>query len=130
MTRRSVSAAAAAVLMAGCAGTAYAADLGPMPAKAPVVPAGPAVCTGFLQFLTTDCQLSAYGVRLYGTIDVAATYETHGSPMDPNLGVPSFLGKASNRPQLQLAPGGLGATNIGLQIKEPLGAGWSFVGQV
>ncbi len=129
MKGRNVSAAAAAILMAGCAGTAYAADLG-MPTKALPAPGGPAVCTGFLDFITTACQLSAYGVRFYGTLDLGATYETHGSKMDPNLGVNSFLSKMSNRPQFILAPNGLSASNIGLQIKEPLGAGWSFIGQV
>ncbi len=130
MIGRSVTAAAAAALMVGTAGGAYAADLGTMPMKALPAPAGPGVCTGFLDFITTACQLSAYGVRLYGTIDAGATYETHGAKMDPNLGVNSFLSKMSNRPQLILSPNNLSATNIGLQIREPLGAGWSFVGQV
>ncbi len=125
-----VAAVSAAVLILTGAGGAYAADLGTMPTKALPAPAGAAVCTGFLDFITTACQLSAYGVRLYGTIDAGATYETHGAPMDPNLGVNSFLAKMSNRPQLIMAPNGLSASNIGLQIKEPLGAGWSFIGQV
>ncbi len=129
MKRIGTAAASAAVIILSGAGGAYAADLGPMPTKA-LAPAGSAVCTGFLDFITTACQLSAYGVRLYGTIDVGATYETHGAKDDPNLGVNSFLSKMSNRPQLILAPNGLSATNIGLQIKEPLGAGWSFIGQV
>jgi predicted porin len=29
-----------------------------------------------------------------------------------------------------LAPSGLSQSNIGVQIKEPLGQGWSFVGQL
>ncbi len=129
MKKIGLAAASAAVLVLTGAGGAYAADLGTMPTKA-LAPTGPAVCTGFLDFITTACQLSAYGVRLYGTIDVGATYETHGAKEDPNLGVNSFLSKMSNRPQLILAPNGLSSTNIGLQIKEPLGAGWSFLGQV
>src|ERR1700740_1222230 len=86
MKKFGTAAASAAVLILTGAGGAYAADLGTMPTKA-LVPAGPAVCTGFLDFITTACQLSAYGVRLYGTIDVGATYETHGAKDDPNLGV-------------------------------------------
>ena len=118
------------MLMAGCAGGAYAADLGTMPVKALPPAAGPAVCTGFLDFITTACQVSAYGVRFYGTIDIGASYESHGAPMDPNLGVNAFASKMNTGPKFLAAPNGLSASNIGLQIKEPLGAGWSFVGQV
>jgi predicted porin len=36
----------------------------------------------------------------------------------------------SNNAKFLTAPNGLSASNVGFQIKEPLGAGWSFVGQV
>jgi len=85
------------------------------------------MCTSILDFLTTACQVAAYGVRFYGTLDLAATYESHGVPMNKFLGVNGFLGKMNNGPQFIGAPG---ASNVGFQIKEPLGAGWSFVGQV
>lgn len=130
MKKIGAAAASAAVIVLSGAGGAYAADLGTMPMKATAAPAGPAVCTGFLEFLTTACQLSAYGVRLYGTLDVGATYESHGAPHDPNLGVNSFASKMNTGPKLLLIPNALSASNIGLQIKEPLGGGWSFVGQV
>src|SRR5579871_2944226 len=119
------AAASAAVAMLGGTG-AFAADLGTMPTKAPVLPAD-ATCTSIIDFLTTACQVAAYGVRFYGTIDMGGQYETHGEPMSKFLAVQSFLGKASNNPIFVTAPG---SSNIGFQIKEPLGAGWSFVGQV
>jgi predicted porin len=122
------AAASAAVILLSGAGGAYAADL---PTKAPAYKA-PAddTCTSILDFFTTACQVAAYGVRFYGTIDTGLTYETHGAPMDKYLGVNSFLSKMSNGAKFLPAPNGLSASNIGFQIKEPLGAGWSFVGQV
>jgi len=123
------AAASAAVILLGGVGGAAAADLGTMPTKALPV-ASPAMCSSIMDFFTTACQVAAYGVRFYGTIDVGATYESHGSPMDKFLGVNSFVGKMSNGPKFLLAPNGLSASNVGFQIKEPLGAGWSFVGQV
>src|SRR5579871_2703304 len=117
------AAASAAVMLLSGAGGAYAADL---PAKAYKAPAD-GTCTSILDFLTTACQVAAYGVRFYGTIDMAGAYESHGAPMNKFLGINNFLGKMNNNPIGTVAPG---ASNIGFQIKEPLGGGWSFVGQV
>jgi predicted porin len=126
-----VAVASAAVIVAGGTGGAYAADLNNMPVKA--VPLnGPAVCTSILDFFTTACQVSAYGVRFYGTIDIGGDYMTNGSPMDKLAppGVQPFLGHNSLGGRWNLSPNGLSLSNVGFQIKEPLGAGWSFVGQV
>jgi predicted porin len=123
------AAASAAVVMLCGAGGASAADLSNMPVKAVPV-AGPAMCTSILDFFTTACQVSAYGVRFYGTVDLGATYETNGAPMSPMLGDNYFLGKPSLGAKFLPAPNPLSASNIGFQIQEPLAAGWSFVGQV
>jgi len=120
------AAASAAVMLLSGAGGAYAADL---PAKAYKAPADN-TCTSILDFLTTACQVAGYGVRFYGTLDMGLTYESHGSPMDKFLGVNSFVGKMSGGPKFLAAPNGLSASNVGFQIKEPLGAGWTFIGQV
>jgi predicted porin len=122
------AAASAAITILSGAG-AYAADLNNMPVKAVPV-TGPAMCTSILDFFTTACQVAAYGVRFYGTVDMGFSYETHGVPTNKYLGNNNFLGKMNNGPQFLANPNGLSASNIGLQIKEPLGAGWSFVGQV
>src|SRR5262249_20074993 len=104
----------------------YAADLNAMPVKAvPIASSG--ICSSIVDFFTTACQVAAYGVRFYGTVDMGATYETNGAPMNKILGVNSFLGKMSNGAQFLTVPG---ASTVGFQIKEPLGSGWSFVGQV
>jgi predicted porin len=122
------AAASAAVLLLSGAGGAYAADL---PTKAPVYKA-PAdnTCTSILDFFVSACEVAAYGVRFYGTVDVGASYQTSGLPANKYLGGQFFLGKASNNPLFLAVPNALSASNIGFQIKEPLGAGWSFVGQV
>jgi predicted porin len=123
------AAASAAVVMLYGAGASYAADLNNMPVKAVPI-AGPTMCTSILDFFTTACQVSAYGVRFYGTVDMGASYQTNGAPMDKYLGDNYFLGKANNGARFLQAPNPLSASNVGLQIKEPLGGGWSFVGQV
>ena len=122
-----VAASAAVVIMSG--GGAYAADLNNMPVKAVPI-AEPAMCPSILDFFTTACQVAAYGVRFYGTVDVGASFETHGAPTNKYLGNNNFLGKMNNGAQFLANPNGLSASNVGFQIKEPLGAGWSFVGQV
>jgi predicted porin len=124
-----VTAAAAAVAILGGAGGAFAADLGPYPVKAPVK--ADDVCTSVMDFFTTACQVKAYGVRVYGAIDVGYAYQTHGAPFDKYFvtGASYFLQKMNRQSMWGLAPNGLGNSNIGVQIKEPLGGGWSFVGQ-
>jgi predicted porin len=123
------AAASAAVVVLCCAGGAYAADL---PTKAPAYKApSDNTCTSIVDFFTTACQLSAYGVRFYGTIDVGFGYEAHAAAFDKLAGVNfGFPAKMNSGPKWIYSPNGLGPTNVGFQIKEPLGAGWSFVGQV
>jgi predicted porin len=126
------AASAAVVLMSG-AGGAYAADLDAI-TKAPVLkaPAGQPTCTGIADFFTTACQLAWYGVRFYGTVDVGYGYQTHASPFNSlyGPGVDYMLAKSNRGGMGLLSPNGLSQSNIGLQIKEPLGQGWSFVAQL
>ena len=134
--RRGVSiaaASAAAVLFVGIGGAA-AADVD-MPLKTPVLkalPAGPTTCTNIIDFFTTACQLSWFGVRFYGTVDVGYGYQTHGAPWNNVYGPGTnyLLGKQNRAPMWLLSPNGLSQSNIGLEVKEPLGAGWSFIGQL
>jgi predicted porin len=103
--------------------------------KAPVLKApaaDPTPCTTIMDFFTTACQVAAYGVRFYGTVNIGEVYQTNGSPMDRISGsaINYFAGKGSHGAKLLLAPNGLSQSNVGFQIKEPLGGGWSFVGQV
>ncbi len=127
-----LSAVSAAVMVLGCSGAAYAADLGNMPTKAPPALPGPTTCTSIEDFFTTACQLSWFGVRFYGTVDVGGGYQTNGSRFAKftGAGINYFLGKANNGGKWAFAPNALSGSNIGVQVKEPLGAGWSFVGQL
>jgi predicted porin len=127
-----VVAASAAAMMLG-AGGAFAADLDTMPTKAPVYKApASSTCTSIVDFFTTACQLSAYGVRIYGTIDVGGTYQTHGAPVDKFFptGASYFLQNMNRQSMFGWGPNGLSQSNIGIQITEPLGGGWKFVGQL
>ena len=38
--------------------------------------AAPKTCTGLWDFIETDCQLTWYGITLYGAIDAGFTYQT------------------------------------------------------
>ena len=58
---------------------------GPIVTKAPAasLAAPSSACNSVWAFFVTDCPLSWYGVRFYGTIDVGYGYETHGAPLGP-----------------------------------------------
>jgi predicted porin len=133
MKRLGAAATSAAVIILSGTGGAYAADLD-MTTKAPVwkAVAGTTTCTSIVDFFTTACQVSWAGVRFYGTVDIGFGYQTNGAGLGRNFGpgVDYFIGKNSQGGRWLLAPNALSQSNVGFQIKEPLGAGWSFVGQV
>ncbi len=124
------AAASAAVIMFSGVGGAYAADLGTMPVKAIPV-SGPTTCTNIVDFFTTACQLSAYGVRFYGTVDVGLNYMTNGTPIDklagPTRAYFPLKNSGANGSTFGLVGNALSISNIGLQINENLGGGWRFV---
>jgi predicted porin len=138
MQRLVLSAAACAALVLGCASAASAADSDVMPTKAPVLtkappaPPPPATCTSPQDFFLTACQLTWAGVRFYGTIDVGGGYQTHGAPFDGNFvtGASYFLQKMNRTAMWGAAPNAMSQSNVGVQIKEPLALGWSFVAQL
>jgi predicted porin len=100
----------------------------PMPVAAPA----PTSCTGIPDFFLSSCQLSWYGVRLYGTIDVGGGYQTNGAPFNAQFPQGSSYGiQKMNRSQMwTLAPNGMSQSNIGIQVKETFAPGWAFVGQL
>jgi hypothetical protein len=88
LTRLVLAATVSAATFFGCASAADAADIGSALTKATLATQAsppPATCTSILDFFLTACQLSWYGVRFYGTIDVGFGYQTHGAPFDPNF---------------------------------------------
>jgi predicted porin len=62
----------------------------------------------------------------------ATGYETNGAPFSKftTPGVDYFPQKMNLGAKWLPSPNALSVSNIGVQIKEPLGAGWSFVGQL
>jgi predicted porin len=129
MRRLGAAAASAAVLVLGGAGGAFAADLNVMPVKAVPI-AGPTTCTSIVDFFTTACQVAAYGVRFYGTIDIGGGYQSAGAPVNSIANTNFFPGKMNAGGRWLAEFNALTPSNFGFQIKEPLGGGWSFIGQV
>ena len=63
-------------------------------------------CTGLWDFIETDCQLTWYGITLYGVIDAGFTYQTHGAPLDPRSppGASYHVQRYSRSSRWDLAP--------------------------
>jgi len=58
-------------------------------------------------------------------------YQTHGAPYDRNVSKESsFIGKMNRSAIWTLSPNGLSQSALGVQIKEPLDLGWSFLAQL
>jgi predicted porin len=100
------------------------------------VPLPPAACGSAYDFLMTACPLTWYGVTVYGTLDMGGTYQTHGAPFDPNhnVGASYLLGNSATNAVgrnagFGLGPNALSQSNIGVKWTEPVGGGWSFIGQ-
>ncbi len=114
---------------AGTTGSAFADE--PIVTKAPVVsaPAAPGPCDSVPAFFLTTCQLSWYGVRFYGTVDIGGGYQTNGAPFNPQFPQgSSYLVQKMNRSSMfTLAPNALSRSNIGVVVNEPFAPGWAFV---
>jgi predicted porin len=122
------------ILMASTAaialcGAAQAADL-PVYTKAPPPPLAPVSCSSAVQFVVTDCPLTAYGITVYGVIDMGVGYQSHGVPFNPHIvsGVTELVQKTSRPHSMWLqTPGGLTQSNIGIKGVERIAPGWNFV---
>ena len=71
-------------------------------------------------------------MRLYGVIDAGFGYQTHGAPLNPQFPQgSSYLIQKMNRASMwTLAPNATSRSSIGVQIDEPLGPDWTFVGRI
>ena len=126
------------LLLASAAGllavsAAAAADLPTK--KTPPAAEKPNCYASFMTWLDStaaDCPLSAYGITVYGTIDVGGGYETHATKFNKNYsnGVSELVGKASNNGRWQAVPNGLSQSNFGVKIKEAIAPDWYVVGDV
>lgn len=123
-----------------CATNALAQDA-PMATKAPVYapafgppPAGPATCASLPDFFLGSCVLNWYGVTFYGTVDMGATYATHGTPFDPNhptgeLYAVGAGGTVADNRLSGLFPGesAMSQSNVGMKTNIPVAPGLNFV---
>ena len=120
-----------ALLAAGIVGLAHAADL--PTTKAPAQKTKPNCWASFWDWLNasaSDCPLSAYGVTLYGTLDLNATYLHEGVGKSPSADKVNY-GIQRNAYESRWLAGynGLSTSVIGLKMKEEvLPYGWSLIG--
>jgi predicted porin len=121
--------ASAAGLLA--VGAAQAADL-PTKKAAPAAekPNCYATFWSWLDSTAADCPLSAYGVTVYGTIDVGGGYNSAATPFNKNFnnGIQELISKDSNNGRWQAVPNGLSQSNVGIKIKEQIVPNWFLVG--
>jgi predicted porin len=118
----------------GFVSLAHAADL--PTTKAPEPAAKPncwASVWDWLNASAADCPISAYGITLYGTLDVNATYLNEGADKSPAADKVNYSIQRNAYESKWLAGyNGLGATVIGLKMKEDLARvglpGWSLIG--
>jgi predicted porin len=114
----------------GVAGAARAADL---PTTKPP-PATPVSC--FASFWTwldstpADCPLSYAGFTVFGTVDWGMGYESNGADYNAAYtnNVANIITKQSNGAKWVQTPNGLGQSVVGVNMKEPIGYGWSLIG--
>jgi predicted porin len=132
----SVTSGALLVASALMATPALADDPMVMKAVPVVAPAatGPATCPGVYEFFLSNCVLSWWGVTFYGTVDMGASYQTHGAPFDPNhpVGASYLLGNSATnavgRASLFLpGPNALSQSLVGVKTFEPIAPGWNFI---
>jgi predicted porin len=102
------------------------------PAKASPATAAstPKTCTGVWDFIETDCQLTWYGITIYGAIDMGFTYQTHGAPFDPRSPPGSaYLVQRYSRSSSRwdVAPNGLSNSFIGIKGNKLVGGDTSVV---
>jgi predicted porin len=111
-------------------GAAQAADLPAYTKAPPLAPVAPMSCTSVGQFFFTDCPLTAYGITVYGTVDLGGGWESHGAPYNKNIitGVTELVMKQSRPTSMWLqTPGGLSQSNIGIKGREAIGSGLDFI---
>jgi predicted porin len=116
------------------AGLAQAADL--PTTKTPAPAPKPNCYASFWTWLNSsadDCPLSAYGITLYGTLDVGFGYQQWGAGYNPSVDKSLYgLNKAGHEHIWQPTYNGLSTSVVGLKLKEDLAAlglpGWAVVG--
>jgi predicted porin len=112
-----------------CAVEARATDPVAAKASSTTTASGPKTCTGLWDFIETDCQLTWYGITVYGTIDAGFGWQSHGAPFDPRSAVSAsyLIQKQNNSSMWGAAPSALSQSTIGVKGTEPIGGNVSLV---
>ena len=122
MKKFSVSAIMLGLVGAACASAALADDIIVTKAPPPAQPApsAPAACTDVVEFFTTSCPLSWYGITVYGTVDAGVSWQSHGTPYNRSYGpgTEPLVSSNGNRALWNIAPDGLSQSNIGIKERE------------
>jgi predicted porin len=105
---------------------AEASDASALPAASP---SPPATCGSFHDFISTNCPLTWYGITLYGTIDIGANWQSHGTSFNgtSSVGLEYLLSKNGNRSGFHQAPNQLSQSNIGIKGTEEFLPDWNFI---
>lgn len=76
-----------------------------------------------------DQSLTWNGITLYGTVDLAVTYQSHGAPYSQDFypGLQYMIGKSSDKSVTAVTNNGLSQSKVGLRGNEPLNDEFSFV---
>ncbi|HEX6834623.1 MAG TPA: porin [Rudaea sp.] len=76
-----------------------------------------------------DTSLTWNGITLYGTVDLAVTYQSHGAPYSQDFypGLQYMIGKSSDKSVTAVTNNGLSNSKVGLRGTEPLNDEFSFV---
>ena len=95
----------------------------------PAMTSTPRACTDSTDFLTTNCQLSWYGVTVFGIVDTGFGWQSHGVPFNQLSAVGgSYLIQKQNRGSIwSVAPNALSNSTIGIKGNEPIAKDLSVV---
>jgi predicted porin len=88
---------------------------------------------GWLNSDAAACPLSAFGLTLYGALDVGGGYETHAARFngDSKTGVMELITKVNDaKARWQGVPSGLSQSNIGVKMTEVIAPDWLLIGDV
>ena len=108
---------------------APAADL-VMPTKAPAAAtSAPTACANAWDFIATTCQLSWYGITIYGALDAGGGWQSHGESSHDTFPAPAsyYIQKMNKNPMWGLAPNAMSQSSIGVKGTEPIGGDFSLV---
>ena len=139
MTRLSIFAAIILAAAAAASGALAAEDVATKAAPTKTAPtkaspataaSTPKTCTGVWDFIETDCQLTWYGITIYGAIDAGFTYQTHGAPFDPrsppgSAYIVQRYSRSSSR--WDVGPNGLQNSFVGIKGTKLVGGDTSVV---